>query len=320
MNAFQFNAFAIVVLVVVMPFAVAFISNGGNVEGASYEDGIDIYEPGLNPSGFWFDNGGKNWSSQYSGMCAHVVDQVCTDTGAANYFFLANAANARFTPAQSLTVPDTHFMGSNQGSDPYVGNSGDGPFTWYFAPNFFNAMPNNQAFDKLRWTFVDLNRNFNCNSHTWVNLTIEYDVIFEHDGEELLLEGFIEDTSNRYKHVPYPHYHEQCNVGFDLVMDFSAFESIQLNDFNDGFWNETNTTLTIKEISREDGFYLTNTEIPFAGTDDFQISLEYSAMDPTKANFFIRMGTLALSVLTFALAIASTPYWDPFKNVFRGIQ
>lgn len=320
LNAFQFNALAIVLILVVVPFGIAFVSNAGSTQGASYEDGIDIFEPGINPYGYYLENGDKNYSSLYSGICAHVVDGICSDTGAANYVFLGNAANSFFTPSQSLTLPDSHFKGSNQGSDPYVGESGDGPFSWFFINNFFNALPNNEGFDKLKFSFIDLNNQYNCESHTWVDLVIESSIILEFEGEELKIEGIFTETDNRYRHFPYPVYHEVCNVGFDIEFDFTSFESLQINDFNNGFMNETNMTFTIDKIERKDGLNLVNTELPFAGTDDFQISLEYSSIDTTQANFFIKMGTLALTVVVFLVAIASTPYWDPFKNTFRGLQ
>lgn len=320
LNAFQFNALAIVLILVILPFGIAFVSNAGSTQGASYEDGIDIFEPGINPYAGWLDNGGKNYSSLYSGICAHVVDGDCTDTGQANYFFYAGANNALTLPMQSLSVPDTHYKGSSQGVDPYAGSSGDGPFSWFFVNNFFNGLPNNEAFDKLKFSFVDVNNEYNCESHTWVDLIIESSMILEFQGEELKIEGIFTETDNKYKYLQYPTYHEKCNVGFDLEFDFTSFESLQINDFNNGFMNETNITFTIDKIERQDGLRLVNTEIPFAGTDDFQIALEYSAMDTTQANFFIKMGTLALTVVVFLVAIASTPYWDPFKNTFRGLQ
>ena len=71
LGALQFNVLAIVLLLVVLPFAVAFISNVGDTAGKDYENSFDWSEPGNNAVFVW-NNGGSNYSSLYSvGDCAH---------------------------------------------------------------------------------------------------------------------------------------------------------------------------------------------------------------------------------------------------------
>ena len=89
-------------------------------------------------------------------------------------------------------------------------------------------------------------------------------------------------------------------------------------NWNSGNWNETRFYVKIDNIERNNGLNLYNAELPFAGNEVFTLTSEYSSIDEVSANFFINMGTLILAVGTFALAIGSTPYWDPFKNIFKG--
>jgi hypothetical protein len=315
---------AIVLLLVVLPFAVAFISNVGDTAGKDYENSFDWSEPGNNAVFVW-NNGGANYSSLYSsGDCAHVVEGQCTDTGA---FWLDQPSPATYSPildqffhdAPGLVLSQTHARAADYGTDPYVGNSGDGPFEWLIMEDVQNAIPNNQTFDRLRYSFIDHQASYNCNTHPWEGFDISYSITFQYDNETKGYGPFYaENVSNKYKHFPYPSYHEECNVGIELEYDFNSFESLEMVNWNSGNWNETRFYVKIDNIERNSGLNLYNAELPWAGNEVFTLTSEYSSIDEVAANFFINMGTLILTVATFALAVASTPYWDPLKNIFTG--
>jgi hypothetical protein len=327
LNSLQFNALAIILLLVVLPFAVAFISNAGSTVGEDYEDSFNHSEPYSSSYGgvpaWWWNNGGDNFSSLYtSGDCGFIIEGICTDTG--GYWPAAQTFpppfDSFFHPSQGLTLYQTHARVSDYGTDSYIGNSGDGPFEWLLPEGSQNGLPSNQTFDKLRYGFIDHNNAYNCGSHPWVNLTIEHSITFEFENKTKTFDGFITETSNKFEHYPYPSYSQECNVGFYIEYDFSSFESLEMVNWNGGAWNETAFFVRIDDINREDGLNSANTELPFSGVDTFTLTSEFSAVDEVAANFFINAGTLVLTLATFALGVASTPYWDPFKNIFRGVQ
>ena len=324
LNALQFNVLAIVFLLVILPFAVAFVSNAGESKGTDFEDSFNHngqYPPtyGGIPA-WWWNNGGKNYSYLYSGDCAYIEEGICTDLGTNNPAIGTTSPvfDRWFHPSHSIYLQQTHNRGSDYGTDAYVGSSGDGPFEWLIPKGSQNAIENNQTFDVLRYGFIDFQNSFNCASHGWVDLSLEYSIEFLYDNETKSYSGFYAETSNKFLHYPYPSYTEECNVGFYIEYDFNSFESIEMVNWNGGNWDETDFYIKIDTIKRVDGFSLSNTELPFAGNGEFAFTSEYSMIDQVQANFFINMGTLVLSVFTFGLAVASTPYWDPFKNFFRG--
>lgn len=324
LNALQFNVLAIVFLLVVLPFAVAFVSNSGESKGTDFEPSFNHFEPYGSTYGgvpaWWWNNGGTNYSSLYTGDCAHIVDGICTDLGTNSPAASVSGTvfDSFFHPSPGLVLQQTHNRGSDYGTDPYAGSSGDGPFEWLIPEGSQNAIENNQTFDVLRFGFIDHQNSFNCASHAWVDLKLQYSIEFEYNNETKTYSGFYAETSNKFLHYPYPSYHEECNVGFYIEYDFNAFESLEMVNWNGGNWDETNFYIKIDSIERDDGLNIANTELPFSGNGDFTFTSEYSMIDQVQANFFINMGTLVLSVFTFALAVASTPYWDPFKNLFRG--
>jgi len=327
LNTLQFNVLAIVLLLVVLPFAVAFISNAGSSVGKDYENGFNHFEPyssnyGGVPAWVW-NNGGSNYSSLYtSGDCGYVIDGICTDTGG---FWPAaypgiSPFDSFFHPAPGLILSQTHARVSDYGTDTYVGSSGDGPFEWLLPEGSQNALKSNTTFDKLRYGFIDHNNAYNCASHGWVNITIEHSITFQYGNESKTFDGFLTETSNKFEHYPYPTYAKECNVGFYIEYDFNSFESLELVNWNGGAWNETYFFISLDSIKRDDGLNIANLELPFSGVDSFTLTSEFSAVDEVAANVVIKLGTLILTLATFALGIASTPYWDPFKNLFKGVQ
>lgn len=326
MNAFQFNALAIILLLVVLPFAVAFISNAGENVNAEYEPSynhFESYPPSYGGIPAWWWNNGGNYSSLYtSGSCGHVVNGYCTDTGGMSpaQSITPPVYDSYFHPSPGLVLTQTHARVSDYGTDSYIGSSGEGPFEWYLPKGSQNAIQNNVTFDSLRYGFIDHQSAYNCGSHQWDNLTIEHSIEFRYGNETLIFSDFITETSNKFQHYPYPTYSIECNQGFYVEYDFNSFESLELVNWNGGDWENTDFLIRLDKVELESGLNIANGDLPFAGNGVFTLTSDYSSIDEVQANFFINMGTLVLSVATFALALASTPYWDPFKNTFRGVQ
>jgi hypothetical protein len=91
-----------------------------------------------------------------------------------------------------------------------------------------------------------------------------------------------------------------------------------LTEFNGGDWANTDHLIELKSIKKANGQNIGNAHLPFAGDGIWSFSSTHQSVNTVQAGFIIKSATLFLSFGTFALAIASTPYWDPFKNFFKG--
>ena len=78
--------------------------------------------------------------------------------------------------------------------------------------------------------------------------------------------------------------------------------------------------MSFEDFYREDGQDFGSTEIPFSGSSRFELGIEHKEVNSKEIGFLIKGGTLALTFGIIVFAIASTPYWDPFKQSFRGVQ
>jgi hypothetical protein len=95
-------------------------------------------------------------------------------------------------------------------------------------------------------------------------------------------------------------------------------EVLSIDQFNGGDWDNTSISLYLENFEREDGLNFADTPLPFAGNGFFYLGIEHRSINPTEVGFFVKTGTLILSVIVLGVGLASTPYWDPFRNFFKG--
>ena len=144
---------------------------------------------------------------------------------------------------------------------------------------------------------------------------------FVYDNQTLSYTNFDYSGTNKieYNYRTTQHgFVQTCHVGLEVEFDLTAFETLELENFvKDWNW-------TLIEIEL-DNFKVVNstmpfstTALPFAGTEEFQLGVEHQEVNAVEAGFLIKTGTIFLAVITFVLAIASTPYWDPFRNALKG--
>lgn len=334
----QFNALAIILLLGVYPFAIAVIVNAGSSTDGMYQDAYDEESNGV---GIWYENGGKNMTNAYlgQGLPQDFLDKCFIEEGIGNnsanfppriyLSYDGNSLNADyFMPyKEALFRQSHHYCGTN-----YVGNSGTGPYSWYFpevedqvvsAPNnFLTGIPQNETVDKLQFSFVDRFLFLDCDSSEFTDLTYEGEISFYYQNRTKTFENFKFESSNKYEYLAWDQQHSvweiSCAVGFEVEFDFSGFESLALTEFNGGDWERTGFKITLTDFEREDGLNFANTPLPFNGVDFFSFGAEYQSINTVTAGFIIKSGTVILSVLTFALAIASTPYWNPLMKQMKG--
>lgn len=224
------------------------------------------------------------------------------------------------TPAPSTLVSQSHYDASD--GSHYLGSSGYEEFAWQFGSEYYPLFPKGEALDAIRLTFVNHNIAYSCAYSEFANIEFKGQLTFIHEGKEKKYDGFEFETSNKFEHTTFDfnnnHWSDVCQVGFDLEFDFTGFESLELKSFNNGDWMNTTMQVSLTDFERADGRTFGNTPLPFAGDNKFAFSVEHVEMNSITAGFFIKTSTLVLSLIIFALGIASTQQWDPFKSLIGG--
>ena len=150
------------------------------------------------------------------------------------------------------------------------------------------------------------------------------EISFHYGSETLKFSGFEYSKNTRFEYKVLDEVHgdweDVCAIGFFVEFDFTGFESLEIHEFNfAGDWDNTSITLTLKNFVNDDipgDFGVT--PLPFAGGDMWNLGVQHREINPVETGFVIKAGTTILSVITLGVGLASTPYWDPFRNFFKG--
>ena len=333
MSRLQWNALAIFAILGILPFATAVITNAGSSTDGLYDPSITMEQPSSSFRGVWYDNGADYQEYYETNVpmpagwynCVHIVEGECGD----DYQYstdqnkpLSSSTFDWILPTPSYIFEQTHQNELAPGE--YLGTSGQGPFSFYLYGASIDGIVQNDTLDKIKYTFADYYTVYDCEYSGFEDLIIESDLTFIYGGNEKTFKDFSFKTTNKYQYLRYDNtageWSNDCVVGFDLEYDFTGFESLDLTSFNGGDWANTDHLIQLKRIVLEDAFSqnIGSTPLPFAGDGFFAFTVEHQSINTVQAGFIIKSLTSLLSVGTFALAAASTQYWDPFKNLFKG--
>ncbi len=343
LNSTQFNSLAIVLVLAILPFSIAIISSLGDSTNTFWDDSMkqtDIMgEP--NNGSHWYNNGGKNFTEHYdmnygsgnaTGIspsfidCVYIEDSVC--------------AGGTWPTVSSKVPMQTRYVGSNTDlpmintqlyqshkygyyggtSSNYVGESGSREFSFVMNSQLFQEIKQDTALDALSFTmahqgyFATTYYNDSSAVEIGFNLCVE----FSYNGNSLEYCGNYE-TKNLvcYQGIIMT---PLCHVGFELDFDFTSFETIEISELNQGNWSGTEIKLSFENFYRLDGLDFGGTPLPFAGDNTFNFGMQHKTVNAKEVGFLIKSGTIVLSIGVILLGIASTPYWDPLKQSFRGAQ
>jgi len=353
LNPIQWNILAIVFILGFMPFAVAFISNAGSSTDEQWINSTELNDGNIankDDTSLWLENGGSNLTSWYDTYnppsntdkldCAYVTKGVCEglydDSGLVNNqpeLWLGLNGQTSTYPTNSFYSDDYFQVRSSQvgqshfapgSNNAYAGRSGSEIYSWYLSERFTNEIQQRDTVDALRY-WMTSSTSYNCNNNQWSNLTFEGEITFHYGNDTLTYTNFEFEKSNKFEYSQFDAVHgtwsSVCAVGFFVEFDFTGFESLEIHTFNGiGDWDNTSITLTLKNFVNTD--YpddFGSTQLPFAGADYWNLGVQHRELNPVEAGFLIKTGTLLLSFITLVIALASTPYWDPFKNLFKGM-
>jgi hypothetical protein len=335
LNPFQFNVIAIIFILGVLPVGVAIVSNAGSSSNETFESTMPT-TPGLigeylNDS-YWIDNGGTNYTQFYSSQgwddgiqsrsdCAYVKDGYCSNP-ALQDGFLSYYGFEFDLPTTSTRLEQTHEQVSK--GNGYSGSSGSKEFGFHLESKFFDNIEEGESIDGLKIWLVDEDI-ISCDHQLidYAEIEFEGSLSFHYDNSTVIFDNYQFKESNKFQYSKFDinngGFDLVCSYGFVLDFDLSGFETLALSQFNGNQWNETSISIEFDNFERDDGLDFANTGLPFAGDGYFNFGMEYKSVNPQEVGFFIKTGTLLLSVVTAGIALASTPYWDPFKNFFKGM-
>jgi len=223
-----FNVIAVFLVLLILPFSTAFISNGlfFSRDYDDYEPLLDnISPPSLsNPQinevsnlvgASWYNNGNTNYTGWYEGVgynneddveCISIRNGICQGwSGGASSFnqnWLGNNYPKYIDEKNRAfwTMPKTHgvwgsstvgakYTPNNISQADYPGSSGTGNFDLIF-PNMLKSIDQTKNIDSLKFTFIDYNTIHNCNSHVWYNGSFDGKIQFR----------YFDNVSSTYKY------------------------------------------------------------------------------------------------------------------------
>jgi len=349
-----FNAFAIIGLLVILPFSTAIITNLAS--GGSNDNYQDVISEnfGTSPPSMTINDGmlisqwidrGDNYTQDYidigSPYSQNINDYDCLWTsteqlpnqclevpavyGALNQRSMKDGKNY-------VLMPETHEQIGNLGGTNYIGNSGDDFKISIEKPVFFNT-DYTQDLSKIKVNMKKIGTFYGCNNAPTANITFDYKLylyygvngkfhptktdglpsfeteVYEYDGTQM---GYDFYQGNTY-----------CRGELNIEIKFDSLKALEFSDWvtsNGDDISNVSGYLHFYDMKNKDNpqGLLLDTQLPFAGNSYFLINIEADYISATNSNFFLKGGALILGVGLFALSIASTPYWDPFKNLLQG--
>ena len=346
MNPIQWNVLAIFFILGFMPFATAFISNAGANSEEAWVSSIEIHDqalPAQDPYSNWVQNGGLNmtgWYNQFSPSgnvqyadCFYIKDSRCegvnNDTVYAPELWKGIGSIGQPYPGYNVYSSDDYFpIRANRGlhqshfdpTNTYAGRSGSEIFAWNLSSKYNNEISQGETLDSIRYWMVS-NDAYSCNHDHFANITFDGTIAFKYGNDILTFTNFefSKNTKFQYQQLDEVHgnWDSVCGVGWIIEFDLTGFESLELHSFNGaGDWDNTSIYLELTNFVNEEAPNdFAATKLPFAGTGYWTMGVQHREINPVEAGFMIKTGTLILSVLTFITAIASTTYWNPFKDL-----
>ena len=282
--------------------------------------------------------GGPVSSAETGVISTPNTDTSCRNMGRLNdaTTFGGSSIIANINGIVHTAVPQNHFGVSVESAHPYIGSSGSGEFKFSIENPVFQGLDDEKGIGSLHVSmYADYNSiQYDCDTAISDNITFDYSIeIFQKPGNQtthpttIFNNPSIKFDDFRYEgdNIIAMNYQQNgivCTTGFELDFTLTVFESMDLTDFKEiyGTYENFSAIVTMDNFENEDnpGDLIGETPLPFAGDDAFYIGYSVDYVNEATTNFILKGGTLLLGIGFFWLSIASTPYYDPLKNRFKG--
>lgn len=218
-------------------------------------------------------------------------------------------------------IPQTHHLISPSLNHGYIGSSGNSNFSWAYMMNTTVAgddwvLPNEQL-GAIKIIKLDDAQTFAC-SDTSLFTEVQFDYSLELWYDQKMLKFDFEDIQdNHIVDVSNP---GQCFSTLTLYHNLTGLQITEITNHNNNDWYNTTIISRINEIQRTDGNNFLTTSLPFAGIDTYQETFEYITIEDTDVKQGLSTIALALGFAMAAIGLASTQYWNPIVDRFRGFK
>jgi hypothetical protein len=367
-----FNAFAIIGILVILPFSTAFITNLTSQSDDS--EFIDLVGDGTNiranGQGIGGHNTHMNWidiGDNYSSIYPDITPSMSIEDFADCYEQIQNFAfyslNPEYNVAQRAVCGNfgmmidpnnspgviENFNGGNylvtdqthsflNGVSPFVGDTSTN-YAFSVEQSIFNSANQVKDISAFQVKMVQSSTFFDCSNAPLGNITFDYSITFVHkteifqmthfetieynDWNTIKFDGFEFDDNNLITAFSPFHQGTKCYIGLNIDFNFDSLQALELADWINSNGNDITNISAIVEINNlgspdTQSGRVENIPLPFSGTGYYLQTYGAKYVSATQVNFFLKGGAMVMGIALFLLAIASTPYWDPFMNLFQG--
>jgi len=238
-----------------------------------------------------------------------------SDNGQRNVFPYSSIANIPYIDypqiynAGSLPVSqnNNHILPSSQ----YAQN-GNFPITFSFINGSGWSLDTNGTLNRISIFMHDSTNSYSCSDTRFANLTVEHRIEFIYQGNNMTMEGFKTNAPN-FRNI-----NGQCYATMNIIFEFDLIQAFQINEFVDGNYDDVSLIIDITSYENDKVGSPANVLMPFHGDGDFEMTFQISAVDTLEVNQIMQTYTIIISLIIGYLAIASTPYYDPLRNLFKG--
>ena len=160
---------------------------------------------------------------------------------------------------------------------------------------------------------IDSSDTYACDLPFFGNTTISYSIEFIYGNEVKRFTGFEHEYLNYVENI----YLGDCSSYFEMPYVFDNFQLLDLKEFANDDYANLSMILEINNIQFEDSSSSTLLA-PWWGANNFELYVDYSTSSEEQIRGVVRPATLVLGLIIGYLAIASTAYYDPLRNLLKG--
>ena len=214
-------------------------------------------------------------------------------------------------------------------------------FSFKIHDNYFKYLDSNKDLSALKLQFIDQEYSFSCDSIIFDDIQFKSDITFYYKDQQIKFSNFDFDVENKYEvnnfNSAFVENYQNgtaqpsgdiCHVNFPLEFELFPVEALQFNELVQGDYANLSAIVDIYDLDYDNQYVFVALQnsvagggnrpaIAFLGDGSNSVLFEVAYTDTTSTNFFLKGGTIILGVGMFALALASTPYWNPVVQTFK---
>lgn len=358
-----FNGIALLLLLVVTPFSIAYATNANALDSVQYYNTMKDADTGLTtffssymelPSDYQTELKQLNPNYQAGDfLCSHIEPyrtNIFPNPAPTSYLYYRgvclgdNSQGGQGGIVNNLPIMDNQARvvvdsSSGLGSQPYIFSpqihrAGNNPSSNFNPLNFnhpiafdenltisyrsaigFNlSQESTGAFNSIRLRFIEHDNSYACDDP-------RFDPLYYKWNFELILGNtvYVSDTYQGRTDNSISNSQGTCNPYFEVVANLDYFESQDIDQLFNSFANgNPNLIIAIQKVEPLSGDSNQEFFLPMIGKDSYYTVIEASTIDDLRVSGQIDITLIILSVILGYIAIASTPYYDPLRNFFKG--